>query len=200
MLRVLRTMLDTIGGTLALLLIDVISFCLALRLFITQSLSEAPNKKMMVAAAVLSIVATCVTNKLLSSKKPVHIANYAKDEGFDDDETLGLSADSINFEAKDDSYYKEDFDSDEDYDEDYDIGEEEEEVRYHVSNIDVHNQILDKVKSSDTSDCEGDVNHLLEGSSNNINKPHTRAFELDSDVSLDFDSGESLRGFEKTEE
>jgi len=187
-------MFDTIGGTLTLLLIDVISFCLALRLFITQSLAEAPNKKLMVAAAVLSIVATCVTNKLLTSKRPIEMKDYAKDEGFDDD-AVGLSADSINFEAKDDSYYTDDFESDEDYDEDYDFEEDEEkEVRYHVSNTDIHNQILNRVESSDTSDCEGDINNLTKDGSEDYHKPHTMAFE-DSDVSLDFESGDSLKRF-----
>lgn len=197
MVRLLRNMVSTVGGTLALLFIDTISFCVALRLFISQSLAETPDKKLMILGLALAFVVILVTNRLLSSKKNLGLPDYAKDEGFDSDsEALGLSAESINFQVKEDYYALDDEDawgeeeietfgnSEEESTDDGDTG----------GNTVLSSEVLHRVEFGSTDDSKNDINNLLDNSETNIKKPHSRGFEDDFHVDIDFNS-ESIRGF-----
>lgn len=197
MMRLLRNMISAVGGTLTLLFIDTISFCVALRLFISQSMTETPDKKLIVLGLVLAIVATFVTNRLLSSKKNMGFKDYTKDEGFDtDEESLGLSAESINFQAKEDYYVLDDEGTWEEEDiETLGDNREGEEVGDSDRDTVLSPEVLHKVKFGSTDDSKNDINNLLDNSETNIHKPHSRDFEDDFTVDIDFNS-ESIKGFE----
>lgn len=139
-----KVIIQHFSGTLTLILVDTLSFCVALRIFMNESLKVESNVKMMYIAVFLTIISLISTIKLMSgSKSPSLLYNYAKLEGFDDDSDL-------DDEESDDEFYSEDLDSDEDLSEDSVGNKVNEEKSIHVeSNKD---EILDINISFDDSE------------------------------------------------
>lgn len=85
MWNTVKTILNTLGGTFGLLVVDTFSFCMALRIYMDQSTQVESDIKMMYLAVFFTIIALLSTLKLLSGGgHTTTLLNYAKQEGFDD--------------------------------------------------------------------------------------------------------------------
>lgn len=85
MWNTVKTILNTLGGTFGLLVVDTFSFCMALRIYMDQSTQVESDIKMMYLAVFFTIIALLSTLKLLSGGgHNTALLNYAKQEGFDD--------------------------------------------------------------------------------------------------------------------
>lgn len=85
MWNTVKTILNTLGGTFGLLVVDTFSFCMALRIYMDQSTQVESDIKMMYLAVFFTIIALLSTLKLLSGGgHTTTLLNYAKQDGFDD--------------------------------------------------------------------------------------------------------------------
>lgn len=79
--------MSSIGGTLFLFLIGVLSLCGGLKLLMLQASGELSGNHITLLALVLVLVTTLITNKLLFGNKKEEIKDYSK-EIFEDEDNL----------------------------------------------------------------------------------------------------------------
>lgn len=87
MFNTVKTILGSIGGTLFLFLIGVLSLCGGLKLLMLQASGELSGNHITLLALLLVLVTTLITNKLLFGNKKEEIKDYSK-EVFEDEENL----------------------------------------------------------------------------------------------------------------
>jgi hypothetical protein len=93
MWETIKSILSSIGGTLFLFFIGTLSFCIAMRIFIMQSLTGTKDTRLTYLALLLVILTTLITRKLISpNQKEIH--DYAKEEGFDENSRTRTDEDS----------------------------------------------------------------------------------------------------------
>lgn len=87
MFNTVKTIINSIGGTLFLFLIGVLSLCGGLKLLMLQASGELSGNHITLLALVLVLVTTLITNKLLFGNKKEEIKDYSK-EIFEDEDNL----------------------------------------------------------------------------------------------------------------
>lgn len=87
MFNTVKAIMSSIGGTLFLFLIGVLSLCGGLKLLMLQASGELSGNHITLLALLLVFVTTLITNKLLFGNKKEEIKDYSK-EVFDDEDNI----------------------------------------------------------------------------------------------------------------